>query len=97
MIMTMSRPEQETSILGNVEDRTWDIVSADPKFIRLMARRGWKSKADPDGWGAVRWIVPLRAIAVRRVEKRAGNPNALATARKNRSKDGRSARKDTSA
>lgn len=62
--------EQETCILGNAESKEWDICSADPKYIRAFERKGWVAVAPADQWGAKRFRLPLRAIAIRSSQKR---------------------------
>lgn len=72
------RMEMETSILGNADSREWDIVTCDPKYIRAFERKGWKAEGPADSWGAKRFKLPLRAIGIRSLKKRAGGAGIAA-------------------
>lgn len=65
----------ETSILGNAEDKYWDIVTMDPKYIRMLERRGWVAEGPADEWGAKRFKLPLRRISFLRKDVERKVPN----------------------
>jgi len=66
----LSREEQETVIRGNAASHEWEIVTADPKIIRLMARRGYQQDQRENPWGYVSFIIPFDRVKVLRPEKR---------------------------
>lgn len=74
----LTKEEQETSILGNADSREWDIVTADPKYIRAFERKGWKAEGPADEFGAKHFKLPLRAIGIRTSKKRLGGAGIAA-------------------
>lgn len=63
----LTRAEQETFFRKSAADDVWDFYTRDPKFKRLLERRGYIVKADHQGlWSAT---IPQKALSVRSVRK----------------------------
>ncbi len=62
--------ERETTINGNAASRSWEVVTADPRIIRRMAKQGYKPDSRENPWGYVSFTVPFDRIAIRKAEKR---------------------------
>ena len=63
----MTREEQETIFRTSAADDDWEFYSRDPKFKRLLERRGYSVIEDKYGLWSCK--IPLRALSVRRQAK----------------------------
>ncbi len=68
--MQLTKQEQETIIKGNAASREWEVVTADPRIIRRMAKQGYKPDERENPWGYVSFTVPFDRIGIRKAEKR---------------------------
>lgn len=59
----VSRIEQETFFRINADDREWDFYSRDPKFKRLLERRGYTVTEDHQGFWSAK--IPIKALSLR--------------------------------
>jgi hypothetical protein len=66
----LSREEQETVIRGNAASQEWEIVTADPRIIRRMAKQGYQPAERTNPWGYVSFTVPLDRVRILNAEKR---------------------------
>ncbi|MBZ5497651.1 MAG: hypothetical protein LAP85_14710 [Acidobacteriia bacterium] len=66
----LSREEQETIIRGNAAGSEWEMVTADPRIIRRMARQGYRTDQRENPWGYVSFTVPFDRVKILRAEKR---------------------------
>jgi hypothetical protein len=66
----LTREEQETVILGNAASQKWEVVTADPRIIRKMAKQGYQPDDRPNPWGYVSFTVPLDRIKIGKAVKR---------------------------
>ncbi len=66
----LTREEQETIIRTSAADQTWEIVTADPRIIRKMAKQGYQPDARENPWGYVSFTVPYSRVKIMRAEKR---------------------------
>ncbi len=62
--------ERETVINGNAARRTWEVVTADPRIVRRMAKQGYKPDERDNPWGYVSFTVPFDRVRILRPEKR---------------------------
>jgi len=48
----LTREEQETIVRTNAISKTWEVVTADPKIIRQLERKGWTrdERKNPSGY-----------------------------------------------
>jgi len=74
----LSREEQETIIRGNAASHEWEVVTADPKQVRRMARQGYKPDPRTNPWGYVSFKVPYDRVRVMRAEKKKLSETQLA-------------------
>jgi hypothetical protein len=64
----LTRAEQETYLRCNAEDNEWDFYSRDPKFKRLLERRGYEVREDHQGFWAAK--LPLDALTIRSAKRK---------------------------
>jgi len=72
----LSPEERETIIRGSVGSKTWDVVTADPKIMRKLERRGHKPEARKNPWGYKSYILPqskVSFISLDRTRRKAGD------------------------
>jgi len=66
----LTREEMETIIRANAASQQWEIVTADPKIIRRMAKQGYQQDKRENPWAYVSFTVPFDRIAIKKAEKR---------------------------
>lgn len=64
--MQLTRGEQETFIRANAASREWDFWTFDPKYVRLVERKGYKLEKDYQGGWSCK--LPLNAVTVRKLK-----------------------------
>lgn len=76
--MSLTKEEMETVILTNATAKTWDVTTADPKFIRYLTRRGYEMRKMGDG-PYLRTKIPFGDVRVLKAnrQKRPMNPRNL--------------------
>jgi hypothetical protein len=76
--MGRTREERETSIIFNDESEIASVWTFSPIVQRVLARRKYKSS----GRGVEGpYLIPKSSVSIRGLERRKGNPAALAAAR----------------
>ncbi len=66
----LTKEEQETVIGPCAADQEWDVVTADPRFIRYLRRRGWTLEPDCQFPTHLACRLPFTKLRVLRPEKR---------------------------
>ena len=64
----LTRMEQETIFRTSAADKEWDFYSRDPKFKRLLERRGYEVREDHQGLWSCR--LSLSAVTIRRADRK---------------------------
>jgi hypothetical protein len=72
MTMKLSKAELETVIGCSAADSEWDIVTADPRFIRYLKKRGWTLEPDRQFPTHLACRLPFAKLRVLRPENRKG-------------------------
>lgn len=62
--------EKETIIRGYCKGKEMELVTADPKYIRLMKKQGYSENDTPNPWGYVSFTFPASRLRILRKEKR---------------------------
>jgi hypothetical protein len=84
----LSREEMETVIRCSVADQEWDIVTADPRMIRYLEKRGYQKIVDEQFKAPYfSFKVPFRRLRFLAKEKRIGRPPNIARLARNGSAD----------
>jgi hypothetical protein len=83
-MVNLSREEMETVIRCSAADQEWDIVSADPRMIRYLEKRGYQKIVD-EQLSAPYFLfkVPFRRLRFSAKEKRAMHTCNLPHLRRN--------------
>jgi hypothetical protein len=61
----LTRQEKETVIRTSAADRSWDVWTCDPKFIRRFAKAGYEPRVEQHG---TVFTVPLNGLTIRKAE-----------------------------
>ena len=70
-MLELTREEMETVIRSSAADKEWDIVTADPRMIRYLEKRGYKPKPDHQFQEPfVQFTVPFGRLRFLSTEKR---------------------------
>ncbi len=69
-MIKLSKAEQETVIGCSAADSEWDLVTADPRFIRYLRKRGWTLEPDRQFPTHLSCRFPYGKLRVLRPEKR---------------------------
>lgn len=73
--MKLSRDEMETIIKGNAASTEWEIVTADPKVQRKLARQGYRPDERPNPWGYQSFTIPFGKVRIAKAQSsRRGKP-----------------------
>jgi hypothetical protein len=54
--------EKETVIRSSAADKQWDIMTADPRSINKLAKRGFKQTQEKNPWGYVSFKIDFDRI-----------------------------------
>ena len=89
----LTREEQETVIRSSSADSEWDVVSADPRFIRYLKRQGFTLEVDYQLSDHLSCKVPFRNLRVSKRrnltdEQKARMANRLKSVSRNRASPG---------
>ena len=60
----LTSQEKETIIRGNAGSREWEVVTADPRIIRKMAKQGYRPDERPNPWGYTSYTIPFAKVRI---------------------------------
>ena len=66
----LTKEEQESVVRCSAADQEWDVVTADPRFIRYLRKRGWTPEPDYQFHTHLACRIPYAKLRVLRPEKR---------------------------
>src|SRR4030095_2177668 len=69
-VIKLTQEERETIIRASAADRTWDIITADPRVTRRLQKKGYKPDDRKNPWGYVSFTVPFDRVKFLKAKKR---------------------------